>query len=326
MKILVTGGAGYIGSFVCRLLKEDGHDIVVVDNLVFGHRSAVEAEVEVGDLVDAAFIDRVFVRHRPEAVMHLAAWIEAGESVRDPAKYFTNNTGGTAALLQAMVRHGARSLVFSSTAAVYGSPETSQLNESSPTRPDSPYGLSKLLTEMSLPSYTHAYDLRTITLRYFNVAGAALDGSMGGDHEPATHLITSAIKAALGQRKFTLFGDDYGTQDGTCVRDYIHVLDIAGAHVTALSHLNAGGKSSTYNVGVGQGHTNWQVIDMVKRISGVDFEVTRGLRRPGDPAALVADASLLRTNLGWQPKYSDLQTIVESAWKWQSQHPSGYRD
>lgn len=324
MKILVTGGAGYIGSFVCRILKEDDHDVVIVDNMSFGHTSAVDAKIEVGDLLDADFLEGVFVRHRPDAVMHLAAWIEVGESVREPAKYFVNNTGGTALLLQAMGKHGVQNLVFSSTAAVYGTPETSQLTESSPTRPDSPYGLSKLLTEMSLPAYSQAYGLRAISLRYFNAAGGALDGSMGEDHEPATHLITNAIKAALGQQQFTLFGDDYDTPDGTCVRDYIHVLDIAGAHVTALRYLTAGCESASYNVGAGQGYSNLQVLDMIKRISGIDFPFTMGPRRPGDPARLIADASLLRTKLGWTPQYSDLEAIVESAWKWQSRHPNGY--
>jgi UDP-glucose-4-epimerase GalE len=326
VRILVTGGAGYIGSFVCRMLQDDGHDIVAVDNLVYGHRQAVSGALEVGDLRDASFLDGVFDRYRPEAVMHLAAWIEVGESVREPAKYFVNNTGGTALLLQAMVCHGVPIMVFSSTAAVYGTPERVPLAEASPKRPDSPYGMSKLLSEMSFPAFAQANDLRTVSLRYFNAAGAALDGSSGEAHEPATHLITNAIHACLGQQEFTLFGTDYDTPDGTCVRDYVHVLDIAQAHVIALRHLVHGGAGTEYNVGAGHGYTNLEVIDAVKRISGIDFPVKRGARRPGDPPALVADASLLQADLGWKPVHSNLSTIVESSWKWQSTHPRGYED
>lgn len=324
MKILVTGGAGYIGSFVCSRLQEEGHDVIVVDNMVYGHRQAVEACIEVGELADTSFLDGVFERHKPEAVMHLAAWIEVGESVRDPGKYFVNNTGATALLIDAMIRHDVRNLVFSSTAAVYGTPERLPLNETSPTRPDSPYGLSKLLSELMFPAYHDAHDLRVVALRYFNAAGAALDGSSGEAHEPATHLITNAIKAALGHCDFILFGSDYDTPDGTCIRDYVHVLDIAQAHIIALRSLGRGKGGGTFNVGTGGGHTNLEVLEAVKRISGVDFPVTMGRRRPGDPAKLVADASLLSRTLGWKPEYSDLETIVESSWRWQSSHPQGF--
>ena len=295
-----------------------------MDNLAYGHREAVHAPLEAGDLLDKDFVDGVFVRHQPDAVMHLAAWIEVGESVREPAKYFTNNTGATAMLLEAMARHEADCLVFSSTAAVYGTPETIPLTERSATRPDSPYGTSKLLSEMSFPAYTEAYGLRAISLRYFNAAGAALDGSMGEAHEPATHLITNGIKSILGQQPFTLFGSDYDTPDGTCIRDYIHVLDIASAHVTALRHLVGGGAGGAYNVGTGEGNSNLEVIETIKSVSGHDLQVTLGPRRPGDPPRLVADATLLSNELGWQPRYSDLQTIVKSAWAWQSTHPDGY--
>lgn len=324
MKILVTGGAGYIGGFVCRLLQDEGHEPVIVDNLVYGNRAALTGPLEQGDLLDQIFLDGVFERHQPESVMHLAAWIEVGESVKEPAKYFLNNTGGTAALLQVMARHGVRDLVFSSTAAVYGTPRALPLTEQSPTQPDNPYGWSKLLTEYSLPAYSRAYNLRTVSLRYFNAAGAALDGSMGEAHEPATHLITNAVKTALGQQPFTLFGNDYPTPDGTCIRDFIHVLDIARAHVLALRHLAGGGEGRTFNVGTGSGFSVAQVIESVKEVSGVDFPVTIGDRRPGDPAELVADANRLRAELGWKPEFSDLPTIVESSWKWQSTHPHGY--
>jgi UDP-glucose 4-epimerase len=326
LKILVTGGAGYIGSFVCRLLQEEGHAIVVADNLVYGHRGAVEATLESGDLLDREFLSSVLDRHRPEAVMHLAAWIEVGESVRQPAKYFANNTGGTALLLQAMAETGVKNLVFSSTAAVFGDPKTVPLTESSPKEPANPYGLSKLLSEMTFSSYAQAHGMRITSLRYFNAAGAALDGSIGEAHEPATHLITNAIKAALGQREFTLFGTDYDTPDGTCVRDYIHVLDIALAHVTALHHLEKGEPVRAYNLGTGKGYSNLQVLEAVKRVSGIDFPIQYGLRRPGDPPNLVADSSLIEKELGWRARHSDLTTIVESSWKWQSNHPDGYGD
>lgn len=324
VKVLVTGGCGYIGSFVTRRLQERGHEAIILDNMVLGHREAVKAPVEAGDLADRAFVQDVFQRHRPKAVMHLAAWIEVGESVTDPAKYFSNNTGNAANLLEIMARAGVEFLVFSSTAAVYGTPEKVPISETAPAKPDSPYGLSKLLTDMSLCWYEHAQGPRTISLRYFNAAGGALDGSAGQDHEPATHLITNAIKGALGQTDFKLFGDDYPTPDGTCIRDYIHVLDIAEAHLVALDHLASGGSGRIYNVGTGVGHSNREVIEVVKQISGIDFPVGVGPRRPGDPSELVADASLLRRELGWQPQYSSLDTIVESAWRWHSTHPHGY--
>jgi UDP-glucose 4-epimerase len=324
VKILVTGGAGYIGSFVTRELLAQGHDVVIVDDLSYGHREAVMAPIEESNIGDTQALDDIFERHRPDAVMHLAAFIEVNESAENPAKYFRNNTANTSLLLEAMVRHGCPYLVFSSTAAVYGTPDTIPITEAAATMPDSPYGASKLLTELSLPWYQEANGLKTVCLRYFNAAGGALDGSAGQDHQPATHLITSAIKAALGQVSFTLYGDDYETPDGTCIRDYIHVLDISSAHVAAVAHLAAGGRGGTYNVGTGHGHTNLQVIDTVKRISGNDFTVSIGSRRPGDPVRLVADATRLQRELGWEPRHSDLETIVRSSWLWQSTHPDGY--
>jgi UDP-glucose 4-epimerase len=324
MKILVTGGAGYIGSFVSRQLQVDGHDVVILDDLSYGHREAVTAPIEEANLGDARALDDIFARHHPEAVMHLAAFIEVNESSENPAKYFRNNTANTALLLEAMVRHSSPYLVFSSTAAVYGTPDTIPIGESAPTAPDSPYGASKLLTELSLPWYEQAHGLKAICLRYFNAAGASLDGSAGQDHQPATHLITSAIKAALGQSAFTLHGDDYDTPDGTCIRDYIHVLDISAAHTAALGHLVGGGNGGMYNVGTGNGLSNTEVVDTVKQISGIDFEVINGPRRPGDPVRLVADASRLERELGWKPQHSDLETIVRSSWLWQSTHPGGY--
>lgn len=324
MKILVTGGAGYIGSFVSRQLQDEGHDVVILDDLSYGHREAVTAPIEEVNLGDLPSIDDVFERHQPQAVMHIAAFIEVNESAENPAKYFRNNTANTALLLEAMVSHDCPYLVFSSTAAVYGTPNTIPIVEDAPTVPDSPYGASKLLTELSLPWYQQANGLKAVRLRYFNAAGAALDGSAGQDHQPATHLVTSAIKAALGQTSFTLYGDDYDTPDGTCIRDYIHVLDISAAHVVALAHLTSGGSGGTYNVGTGRGLSNLEVIDTVKRISGIDFDVIKGRRRPGDPVRLVADASKLERDLGWKPCHSELETIVGSSWLWHSTHPDGY--
>ena len=321
---MVTGGSGYIGSFVCRALDAAGHQVLVVDNLTRGNREAVDVPIEVGDVGDRTFLNRVFRLFAPDAVMHLAAWIDVGESVANPAKYFSNNVGATFALLEAMAAHRTPWLIFSSTAAVYGTSSSTPISESSLPAPQSPYGLSKLLTELALPSYSCAYGMKTVSLRYFNAAGAALDGSAGPDHESATHLITRAIQAALGKSKLVLFGGDYPTADGTCIRDYIHVLDIASAHLLALEHLRGGGAGGTYNIGTGTGHSNLEVIASVERASGTPIEPTIGPRRPGDPVATVADAERARTELRWDAKYSDLDTIVTSAWRWHSTHPRGY--
>jgi UDP-glucose 4-epimerase len=325
VRILVPGGAGYIGSFAVKELLAAGHQVVVFDNLVFGHRDAVDAVFVVGDLGDGAALDSVFSQGKFDAVMHFAAFIEAGLSMEDAGRFFENNTGNTIRLLNAMVRHGVDKLVFSSTAAVYGDPTRVPVRESDPTNPVNVYGETKLLTERMLPWYEAIHGIRSVPLRYFNATGAALDGSIGQDHQPATHLITSAIMAVLGQReKFTLFGDDYPTPDGTCIRDYIHVIDLARAHVAALNYLEDGHSSDTFNIGTGTGKSNWEVINTVKRVTGVDLQVDIGPRRPGDPAELVADPGKLMETLHWEPRCSDLDTIVGSAWKWHSTHPDGY--
>ena len=325
MRFLVTGGAGYIGSFTVRALQQAGHDVLVYDNLVYGHRESIDTELVVADLADHQALERCLAGSSFDAIIHFAAFIEAGESMEDATRFFHNNTANTIELLNAAVRHDVKQLVFSSTAAVYADGAPVPIKESAPTVPSNVYGESKLLVERMLPWYDRVHGLRSVSLRYFNAAGGALDGSMGQDHEPATHLITVAIKAALGQQdRFILFGDDYPTPDGTCIRDYIHVLDLASAHVVALEHLASGGASDIFNVGTGNGQSNREVVRAVKRISGVDFPVEAGPRRPGDGAVLTADASRLHERLGWRPEHSDLDTIVESAWRWHRSHPQGY--
>jgi UDP-glucose 4-epimerase len=297
----------------------------VYDNLSYGHRQAIEAELVVADLADTAALDACLSAGHFDAIIHFAAYIEAGESMKDAARFFQNNTANSINLLNAVARHGISQLVFSSTAGVYGDPVRIPIAESDPTVPINVYAESKLLVERLLPWYETVYGLRSMALRYFNAAGAALDGSMGQDHEPATHLIAVAIQVALGkQDRFILFGDDYPTPDGTCIRDYIHVLDLADAHVRALDALAGGSSSEIYNVGAGTGYSVWEVVKAVQRVSGVDFPVEVGPRRPGDPAELVADSSRLQRASGWQAQHSDLETIVESAWRWQSTHPAGY--
>jgi UDP-glucose 4-epimerase len=308
-----------------RELQRAGHEVVVFDNLVFGHRAAVDAELVIGDLADSAALDSIFEKGKFDAVVHFAAFIEAGLSMENAGKFFENNTGNSILLLNAMVRHGVENLVFSSSAAVYGNPVRIPVRETDDTKPVNVYGETKLLIERMLPWYERVHGIRSVALRYFNATGAALDGSIGQDHQPATHLITVAIMAILGQReKFTLFGDDYPTPDGTCIRDYIHVIDLAEAHLAALNRLQQGHSSEIFNVGTGSGSSNWEVIDALRRITGIEFPVEIGARRPGDPAELVADAGKLRRTLDWEPRCSDLDTIVGSAWKWHSTHRNGY--
>jgi UDP-glucose 4-epimerase len=324
VRVFVTGGAGYIGSFTTRVLQQAGHDVVVYDNLSFGHREAIDAELIVADLGDTAALDRA-LSGGFDAVIHFAASIEAGESMVHADRFFHNNVANSINLLNAAVRHGVDKLVFSSTAAVYGDDVALPITETEATVPSNTYGETKLMVEHMLLWYDRVHQLRNVSLRYFNAAGGAVDGSMGQDHEPATHLITVAIKAALGIIPvFPLFGDDYPTPDGTCIRDYIHVLDLASAHVLALDHLARGGASNLFNVGTGQGHSNWDVINTLRRISGLDFPIEIRPRRPGDTVELAADATKLRRELGWEPCYSDLDTIVGSAYEWHRTHPEGY--
>lgn len=320
MKILVTGGAGYIGSFMTKRLLEDGHEVVVVDSLERGHRVAIPdgSVLEEGNLNDRDFLNSVFDKHAFEAVFHFAAYISVAESVREPGKYYSNNVSSTINLLDTMMEHGVRKIIFSSTAAVYGTPVQIPIPESHQKKPESPYGHSKLMIEEILHWYRNAYELSYVALRYFNASGGALDGNRGESHEPETHLIPSAILACLQDKEFTLYGADYDTPDGTCIRDYIHVLDLIEAHVLALQKITKEIGGYTYNVGTGKGFSNSEVVESVKKIAGKDLRITMADRRPGDPSQLIAEASKIQSELGFTPKYSDLHTIVESAWKWHS--------
>ncbi len=320
MKVLVTGGAGYIGSHVVRQLAEAGHDIVVFDNLSTGYRWAVTAgELVVGDLADESAIDRLFSEHRFEAVLHFAANIVVPESVANPLKYYSNNTRNTLNLLKAVEQYQVPYMVFSSTAAVYGMPDQQVLTEDLPLAPINPYGASKMMSERMIMDLAAASSLNYVVLRYFNVAGANPDGLLGQATPEATHLIKVASECVTGQRDgMSVFGTDYDTRDGTCIRDYIHVEDLAKAHVMALDYMVNGGDSKVLNCGYGRGFTVREVIDVVKRVSGVDFPVTETGRRAGDPAALMADNTLIRETLGWQPDYDDLETIVRTALQWEA--------
>jgi UDP-glucose-4-epimerase GalE len=318
--ILIVGGAGFIGSQTAKLVAAAGHKPVVFDNLSSGHRWALRWGVfEEGDLADRETIDRVLARHNVDAVIDFAAHIEVGESVRNPRKYFRNNLVNTLNLLDAMVDKGVRQIVFSSTAAVYGDPLTVPIPEDHRLLPVNPYGESKLFVERTLRWYGDAYGLRWAVLRYFNAAGADPGGEIGEDHTPESHLVPLAIKAALGQRgELQVFGTDYPTPDGTAVRDYIHVVDLAQAHLLALDHLAADKPSFAANVGTGAGHSVREVIAAVERVSGRTVPRREVGRRPGDAPSLVADARLAQQLLNFQPQYPDLSTIVEHAWKWHS--------
>jgi UDP-glucose 4-epimerase len=309
-------------------LKKSGYQPIVFDSLETGHQEAIpKTKLYLGDLkTDTKLLDKIFKKEKPEAVVHFAAYIEVGESVQNPQKYFLNNVGGSLNLLKAMSKNQVRRFVFSSSAAVYGEPEKVPINEEALKMPTNPYGETKLMVEKILEWYSQAYGLSSIALRYFNAAGAALDGSLGQDYPKPTHLITRACEAALGKRKdFKIYGDDYDTPDGTCIRDYIHVLDLAEAHVLALKFLGKKKGFYPYNVGTGQGHSVLEVVKMVKKVSGISFPSPISKRRPGDPARLIASPEKIKKEMKFRPKYSDLKTIVESAWKWHNRNPEGFK-
>src|SRR5688572_5541676 len=318
MRVLVTGGAGYIGSVVTEALLAGGHEVVVYDNLSHGHRDAVPDGVPFihADLLAAAALRDVFQRFRVEAVVHMAADSLVGESTTNPGKYYRNNVQGGLALLEAMREAGVQPLVFSSSAAVYGEPAKQPIAESDVTAPSNPYGETKLALERAFPWYERAHGLREVSLRYFNAAGAT--ERSGERHDPETHLIPLVLEAAAGRRPHvTIFGDDYPTHDGTCVRDYIHVIDLAAAHVLALHHLAGGGAPAAYNLGCGgAGYTVRDVIEVAGRVTGHDIPVTIGPRRPGDPPTLVAASDRITQDLDWHPRHQDLEQIIASAWSW----------
>ena len=319
MRILVVGGAGYIGSHMVKRLLEHGHAPVTLDDLSTGHRDAVlGGAFEQGSLADTERLDELLRRHRFDAVMHFASFIQVGESVRAPGKYYRNNVVNTLNLLDAMVRHDVRRFVFSSSAAVYGEPERVPIDESHPKRPVNPYGRTKWMVEQALEDYDRAHGLRSVSLRYFNAAGADPSGALGERHEPESHLIPLVLQAASGRRaQVEVYGRDYPTADGTCVRDYIHVADLCAAHLLALDHLDRTDASAAFNLGNGAGFSVQQVIDAAQAVTGKRLNVVDRPRRDGDAAVLVADAALARRVLGWQPAYADLETILRHAWQWE---------
>jgi UDP-glucose 4-epimerase len=318
-RVLITGGAGYIGSHALKKLGEKGYTVLVYDNLKRGHKEAVlYGDLVVGDLADIELLDRTIEAFQPDAAMHFAAFIEVGESVRKPMMYYQNNVVNTLNLLQVLIKHKVNNLIFSSSVAVYGNPENVPITESSPIRPINPYGRAKAVVEDILKDLAAASSLRSVSLRYFNAAGAHPSGQIGEHHDPESHLIPLILKTAKGERDYIrIFGTDYPTPDGTCVRDYIHVEDLVNVHLLALDYLLSGGKSSVFNCGYGHGHSVREIIEAAKRITHVDISVQEAERRAGDPPLLVADSSKLKQELNWHPKHDDLDYIIRTAWNWE---------
>ena len=329
MSILVCGGAGYIGSHVVKYLLEKNEDVVVVDSLITGHVDAVDerAHLELGDLKDEEFLNRVFEKYQIDGVIDFAAFSLVGESVSEPLKYFENNFYGTLCLLKVMKAHNVDKIVFSSTAATYGEAENMPILETDRTEPTNPYGESKLAVEKMFKWCTNAYGLKYTALRYFNVAGAYPSGEIGEAHTCETHLIPLILQVALGQReKISIYGDDYPTPDGTCIRDYIHVMDLADAHYLALNRLRNGGDSQVFNLGNGEGFSVKEVIEVTRKVTGHPIPAEVSPRRAGDPARLIASSQKALDTLKWVPKYDKLEQIIETAWNWHKNHPNGYED
>ncbi|WP_019851321.1 UDP-glucose 4-epimerase GalE [Desulfitobacterium sp. PCE1] len=328
-KILVSGGAGYIGSHTVQALSEAGYGPVVLDSLITGHREAVPGDIPFyqGDIADEDLVTDIIMKEKISAVIHFAARSLVGESVQKPDLYFKENTAKTNRFVSTVLQCGVSKIVFSSTAATYGNPEEIPIPEESQTKPINPYGASKLMIEQSFYWLEQAYGLKWIALRYFNAAGAAWDGALGEDHATETHLIPLVLKTALGQREaISIFGTDYNTPDGTCIRDYIHVLDLAEAHIRALEALDQGMECGAYNVGTGTGYSVREVIAIARKVTGIDIPVLEAPRREGDPDSLVAKVEKAQKILGWQARYSDLETIIKTAWQWHQKHPHGYGD
>lgn len=326
--ILVTGGAGYIGSHAVLALQRAGYNVVILDNLVYGHRDIAEnvlnVELAVGDTNDRIFLDNLFAKHQFSAVMHFAAYTYVGESVKDPGKYYRNNVNGTLTLLEAMVAASVKNIVFSSTCATYGEPQSIPMSEDHPQHPISPYGTTKWMVEKILADFDQAHELRSVCFRYFNAAGADPDGKTGEDHNPETHLIPLVLQTALGLRNsISIFGSDYPTPDGTCIRDYIHVSDLADAHVLGLNYLLKGGESNVFNLGNGNGFSVRDVIETARQVTEREIKAVECDRRPGDPPSLVGSSEKAKRVLGWTPQYVDLSDIISHAWQWhQTRHQS----
>ncbi|WP_125761279.1 UDP-glucose 4-epimerase GalE [Companilactobacillus hulinensis] len=329
MSILVLGGAGYVGSHTVDHLCEMGYDVVVADNLVTGHRSAVndKAKFYEGDIRDKEFLIKLFQNEDITDVIHFAAFSVVPESMKDPLKYFDNNTYGMISLLEVMKDFDVKHIIFSSTAATYGEPKHIPIKETDPTVPTNPYGESKLAMEKIMHWSDVAYGIKFVALRYFNVAGAKSDGTIGEDHNPETHLIPVVLQAAAGQRdKLTIFGDDYDTEDGTNVRDYVHVEDLAEAHRLAMEYLRAGNNSNIFNLGSSNGFSNKEILEAAREVTGKEIPAEIGPRRPGDPSTLIADSSKAREVLGWKPQFDDVQTVIKDAWNFKTKHMNGYED
>ncbi|AKA68305.1 UDP-glucose 4-epimerase GalE [Clostridium scatologenes] len=326
MNILVCGGAGYIGSHMVAYLLESGHDVVILDNLQTGHKdSLLGGKFYIGDLKDNKILDKVFTENKIDAVIDFAANSLVGESVENPLKYFDNNINSTIKLLEAMNKHDVKYIVFSSTAATYGEPENIPILEQDKTFPTNPYGESKLAVEKILKWCDKAYNIKYTALRYFNACGAHINGKIGEDHKPESHLIPIILQTALGKReKIMIFGDDYNTEDGTCVRDYVHVSDLASAHLLALKRLKNGGESKIYNLGNGKGFSVREVVAVARKVTSINIKAEIAARRAGDPATLIASSEKAIKELGWEPKFNSLETIIETAWNWHKNHLNGY--
>lgn len=329
MTILVLGGAGYIGSHAVDQLVNQGYEVVVVDNLQTGHRAAVhdKATFYQGDIRDKAFLRTVFQKESIDGVIHFAASSLVGESVEQPLMYFNNNVYGTQILLEVMREFEVKTIVFSSTAATYGEPEETPIKETTPTNPKNPYGESKLMMEKMMKWCDNAYGMRYVALRYFNVAGAKADATIGEDHQPETHLVPIILQVALGQRDYLgIFGEDYDTPDGTCIRDYVQVEDLISAHILALEYLKNGGTSEVFNLGSNSGYSVKEMLEAAREVTGKEIPAQVMPRRAGDPSRLVASSEKAQAILAWKPEYTDIKKIIETAWKWHVKHPQGYND